>query len=70
MPQVSKYSNSQIEKALNDVLDVLQSQDATIDFSLMILGNATSHILQQIPEEKRAAVLDSFTKALKQSAQQ
>ncbi|RCU52492.1 MULTISPECIES: DUF1414 domain-containing protein [Corallincola] len=68
MPQVSKYSNAQIEKALNDVLSVLQDQSATIDFSLMTLGNATSHVLNQVPSEQRMAVLESFVKALKQSA--
>jgi uncharacterized protein YejL (UPF0352 family) len=67
MPQVSKYSTKQIEESLNDLLLVLQKQNATIDLSLMILGNATSHVLNQIPAEQRESVLNRFVDALKRS---
>ncbi len=67
MPIVSKYSNERVEKIIQDLLDVLVKEKATPDLALMCLGNAVTNIIAQVPESKRVAVADNFTKALKQS---
>ena len=67
MPIVSKYSNERVEKIIQDLLDVLVKEQATPDLALMCLGNAVTNIIAQVPESKRAAVAENFTKALKQS---
>ena len=67
MPIVSKYSNERVEKIIQDLLDVLVKEKATPDLALMCLGNAVTNIIEQVPESKRVAVVDNFTKALKQS---
>jgi uncharacterized protein len=67
MPIVSKYSNERVEKIIQDLLDVLVKEKATPDLALMCLGNAVTNIIEQVPESKRVAVADNFTKALKQS---
>ena len=67
MPIISKYSNERVEKIIQDLLDVLINEEATPDLALMCLGNAVTNIIAQVPESKRAAVADNFTKALKQS---
>lgn len=64
----SKYSNEQIEKLLQEVLLVLEQQGAPVDLSLMILGNAATHILShKVPAQQRAAIAEQFAAALRQS---
>jgi len=67
MPIVSKYSNERVEKIIQDLLDVLVKEEATPDLALMCLGNAVTNVVSQVPESKRVAVVDNFTRALKQS---
>ena len=67
MPIVSKYSNERVEKIIQDLLDVLIKEEATPDLALMCLGNAVTHVLSQVPQGKRTAVVDNFTRALKKS---
>lgn len=67
MPIVSKYSNERVEKIIQNLLDVLVKEEATPDLALMCLGNAVTNIIAQVPQSKRAAVAENFTKALKQS---
>lgn len=67
MPIVSKYSNERVEKIIQDLLEVLIKEEATPDLGLMCLGNAVTHVLSQVPESKRSAVVDNFTRALKKS---
>lgn len=68
MPIVSKYSNERIEKILQGLLDVLVEESATTDLALMCLGNTITDILNnEVPEDKREAVVNNFTNALKQS---
>lgn len=65
MPIVSKYSTAQIEKLVNQLLDVLHEQNATAELSLMCLGNAISHVVNSsIPVSQRAAVVANFNQAL------
>lgn len=70
MPIVSKYSSSQIEKLVNQLLDTLHQQHATTELSLMCLGNAVSHIINtSVPAAQRAAVASSFSLALADAIQ-
>jgi len=67
MPIVSKYSNERVEKIIQVLLDVLVNESATPDLALMCLGNAVTNVVAKIPEKNRAAIVDNFTRALKQS---
>jgi uncharacterized protein YejL (UPF0352 family) len=67
MPIVSKYSNERVEKIIQDLLDVLVKEEATPDLALMCLGNAVTNVVSHVPEKNRAAIVDNFTRALKQS---
>jgi len=68
MPIVSKYSNERVEKINQELLNVLVSQSITPDLALMCLGNTITDIIQnEVPEKQRQAIVDNFTKALKQS---
>ncbi len=67
MPIVSKYSNERVEKIIQNLLDVLVKEEATPDLALMCLGNAVTSVISQVPEGKRAAVVDNFTSALKKT---
>ena len=68
MPIISKYSNEQVEKIVDEVITVLQSHKAPVDLSLMCLGNAITHIISEhVPAKKQAEVASNFAQALKQS---
>ena len=67
MPIVSKYSNERVEKIIQNLLDVLVNEEVTPDLALMCLGNAVTNVVSQVPEKQRAAIVENFTKALKQS---
>ncbi|ALU42462.1 MULTISPECIES: DUF1414 domain-containing protein [Pseudoalteromonas] len=68
MPIQSKYSNEQVEQIVDQLLNVLTENQATVDLSLMCLGNSITHIIKEhVPEQKRQAVAENFAKALTQS---
>ncbi|GGW88278.1 DUF1414 domain-containing protein [Alteromonas halophila] len=68
MPQQSRYSNQEFEALMNEVILVLEKNEANRDLSLMVLGNVITHIFtQQVAPEKREAMLDQFTQVLKKS---
>lgn len=67
MPIVSKYSNERVEKIIQDLMDVLVKEQATPDLALMCLGNTVTNVVSKVPENKRAAVVDNFTRVLKQT---
>ncbi len=68
MPIVSKYSNERVEKIIKDLHDVLVNESATPDLALMCLGNTLTEIINKnIPEGKRAAIVNNFSEALKKS---
>ncbi|AZZ97774.1 hypothetical protein CWB99_17000 [Pseudoalteromonas rubra] len=68
MPIQSKYSNQQVEQIVDQLLNVLTENQATVDLSLMCLGNSITHIIKEhVPEQKRQAVAENFAKALTQS---
>ena len=68
MPIVSKYSNERVEKIIEDLLNVLISEQSPADLALMCLGNTVSHVINtQVPEVQREKIGQNFANALKQS---
>jgi len=68
MPIVSKYSNERVEKIIQELHNVLVNEAATPDLALMCLGNTLTEIINKnIPEAKRAGIVNNFSEALKKS---
>lgn len=66
MPIVSKYSTDQIEKIVNNILELLRQENASTELSLMCLGNTISHIINtSVPAAQRPDVANHFGQALK-----
>ncbi|ABN62028.1 Uncharacterized protein conserved in bacteria [Shewanella baltica] len=64
----SKYSNTQVESLIAEILAVLEKHKAPTDLSLMALGNCVTNLLERkVPSESRQAVAEQFAKALAQS---
>ncbi|MCL1096267.1 YejL family protein [Shewanella kaireitica] len=64
----SKYSNTQVESLITELLAVLEKHQSPTDLSLMALGNCVTHLLQnKVPAEARDVVTEQFAKALSQS---
>ena len=65
MPQQSQYNDAQFEVILNDVLACLEKHQATRDLSLMVLGNAVTHIFShQVDERIRTQMVEQFCSVL------
>ncbi|MGJ8692418.1 MAG: DUF1414 domain-containing protein [Thalassotalea sp.] len=67
MPIVSKYSNERVEKIIEQLMNVLIKEETSPDLALMCLGNTLTSVLAQVPEKQRAAIVENFTNALKNS---
>lgn len=67
MASQSKYSDRQVDALLGELLLVLEKQQAPTDLSLMVLGNAVSHILQRdfASPTQREFMAEAFAQALK-----
>ncbi|GIU43781.1 YejL family protein [Shewanella colwelliana] len=64
----SKYSNTQVESIIAEMLAVLAKHQAPTDLSLMVLGNCVTDLLtRKVPQEAREQVAEQFAKALTQS---
>lgn len=64
----SKYSNTQVESIIAELLAVLDKHQAPTDLGLMVLGNCVTDLLvRKVPEEARTQVAEQFAKALTQS---
>jgi len=64
----SKYSNTQVESLIAEILAVLEKHKAPTDLSLMALCNCVTNLLERkVPSESRQAVAEQFAKALAQS---
>ncbi|ABI72337.1 MULTISPECIES: YejL family protein [Shewanella] len=64
----SKYTNTQVEALISELLAVLAKHQAPTDLSLMVLGNCVTHLLdKKVPGESRQKVAEQFAKALTQS---
>lgn len=65
MPINSKYTTEQVETVINELLSVLNKHQASTELSLMCLGNATSHIIENtIPANNQTKVVETFNQAL------
>ena len=68
MPQQSKYSDSQFEAIMHDIIIALEKNKANRDLSLMVLGNVVTSIFhQQVPEKQRQQMAAHFTQVLSKS---
>jgi hypothetical protein len=71
MPIQSRYSNSQIETVMQEIVDVLNNNECDRELSLMVLGNTITTVLQQqFPEHSRKAVAKQFAEAMQKSVTQ
>ncbi|MBL4900642.1 MAG: DUF1414 domain-containing protein, partial [Colwellia sp.] len=50
-------------------MDVLVNESATTDLALMCLGNTITNVISKIPADQQSAIVDNFSRALKQSIQ-
>ena len=68
MPQQSKYSDSQFEALMQDIIVALEKHKADRDLSLMALGNVITNIFQhQVQEDQRGKMAEHFTQVLLKS---
>ncbi|BDY05504.1 DUF1414 domain-containing protein [Ferrimonas sp. YFM] len=65
MAILSKYSNDQVEKLLNELLVVLEKNQTPTDLALMVLGNcATDIINRDVAPGARKRLAEQFGQAL------
>jgi len=68
MPIQSKYSTEEIESLIADILLHLETKNASVDLSLMALGNTITHLLNNnVSSANRQAIAQSFCQALQNS---
>ncbi|EMK8084293.1 YejL family protein [Shigella flexneri] len=68
MPQISRYSNEQVEQLLAELLNVLEKHKAPTDLSLMVLGNMVTNLINtSIAPAQRQTIANSFASALQSS---
>ncbi len=68
MPQLSRYSDERVEKLLTELAEVLESDHAPTDLSLMVLGNMVTNLINSsVSPEQRQALVRSFAAALQAS---
>lgn len=68
MPQQSKYTDSQFEAIMHDIIIALEKNQVNRDLSLMVLGNIITNIFhQQVPEGQREQMAEQFTQVLLKS---
>lgn len=68
MPQQSKYSDTQFETLMNDIVFALEKNQANRDLSLMALGNVITNIfLHQVNDSQRQKMAKQFTQVLLKS---
>lgn len=68
MPQQSKYSDSEFEALMHDIVLALEKNNANRDFSLMALGNVITNIFHnQVKQEQRVKMAEQFTQVLMKS---
>jgi uncharacterized protein YejL (UPF0352 family) len=68
MPQNSKYSDTQFETVMQDIIIALEKNQANRDLSLMALGNVITNIfMQQVNANQRSEMADKFTQVLLKS---
>ncbi|KGQ69887.1 hypothetical protein A1D23_03900 [Chelonobacter oris] len=66
MAKQSKYSDQQVQALLNDLAAVLEKHQASVDLSLMALGNTVTNLLHSsVGRHQQQALADAFCSALK-----
>lgn len=61
MPQISRYSDEQVEQLLAELLNVLEKHKAPTDLSLMVLGNMVTNLINtSIAPAQRQAIANFF----------
>lgn len=68
MPQQSKYSDTEFESLMHDIVIALEKHQAGRDLSLMALGNVITNIFHhQVHQEQRGKMAEHFTQVLLKS---
>lgn len=68
MAKHSKYSNQQMQLLLNDLASTLEKHQASVDLSLMALGNTVTNLLHSsVGTNQQQALADAFCNALQNS---
>ena len=68
MPQISRYSDEQVEQLLAELLNVLEKHKTPTDLSLMVLGNMVTNLINtSVAPAQRQAIAKSFAQALQSS---
>ena len=68
MPQISRYSDEQVEQLLAELLNILEKHKAPTDLSLMVLGNMVTNLINtSFAPAQRQAIAYSFDRALQSS---
>lgn len=68
MPVNSKYSTENVQQLLDAVFDIFDKNQTPVDLQLMILGDATSNILNnRVSAASRQKLADQFASALRGS---
>ncbi len=61
MPQISRYSDEQVEQLLAELLNILEKHKAPTDLSLMVLGNMVTNLINtSIAPAQRQAIANSL----------
>ncbi len=64
----SKYSNQQVNAMLNDMIAVIEKHQASVDLSLIVLGNMVTNLLvSSVGTQQREALAKAFSEALMNS---
>ncbi len=68
MPQSSRCRDERVEKLLAQLAQVLQKDNAPTDFSLMVLGNMVTNVINSdVAPAQRRSLAGSFAEALQAS---
>ena len=68
MPQISRYSDEQVEQLLAELLNVLEKHKAPTDLSLIVLFYMVTNVIYtSIAPAQRQAIANSFARALQSS---
>ncbi|MCT4706937.1 MULTISPECIES: YejL family protein [Dryocola] len=68
MPQISRYSDEQVEELLAELAGVLEKHHAPTDLSLMVLGNMVTNLINtSVASAQRRTLAQSFAQALQAS---
>lgn len=68
MPQVSRYTDEQVEELLTELVSVLERKKIPTDLSLMVLGNMVTNLINtSINPTQRKTLAKSFAEILQTS---